>query len=592
MYFVRIMFIKFCGKKVSCKVCSICGGNYPLEIITKASQTMQHRGPDFSGSFSDGIFSLVHNRLSIIDLDSTANQPFTSPYCPHLKLIFNGEIYNYLELKAELEALGIPFFTHSDTEVLLHAFATWQEKALEKFNGDFAFVIYDKRDSSLFLARDRLGNKPLFYTLEGEKILFASEIKAFLAIKSFDFDLQEVSKWLLFSNGSENRTIYQDIFSFPKAHFAKFKLGGKSGDKSLRFQKYWEFEPDFEAIQNLTYDNKSIQKIVEELEFLLLDATKLRLRSDVPVALCVSGGVDSSILAHLIQKVGINCHYFALNFKDNAQGDESIYARQLEKDLNQKIEFINPSLDSIKQDFKALCYTQDEIFRSLSIYSQFLLFSSIAHYCKVSLGGQGADELFGGYYHHIGRYIFSSFADFEERVKIYGNSAFGEYNFGLKCALREDLKLQLFAQDNAKEIEKLKTLGFPIPMLDNLIDRFQPDFTRGLWLDTIVFNLPNLLRYEDRNAMAFGIENRTPFTDFRLVEFAFKIAEFLKVQRGYSKFILRLLLEKLGSKELAWRRDKIGFSAPEFCLMQTLGYNATSLFDIRLAIFETLKARK
>lgn len=193
-------------------MCSICGGNYPLEIIQKASVTMKHRGPDFSGNFCDNIFSFAHNRLSIIDLDSAANQPFISPYCPHFVLVFNGEIYNYKELRVELESLGIPFFTHSDTEVLLHAFATWQEEALKKFNGDFAFVIYDKRDSSLFLARDRLGNKPLFYALEENKIFFASEIKAFLAIKNFSFDLEEVSKWLLFSNGSENRTIYQDIF--------------------------------------------------------------------------------------------------------------------------------------------------------------------------------------------------------------------------------------------------------------------------------------------------------------------------------------------------------------------------------------------
>ncbi len=137
----------------------------------------------------------------------------------------------------------------------------------------------------------------------------------------------------------------------------------------------------------------------------------------------------------------------------------------------------------------------------------------------------------------------------------------------------------------------MRDFGLPIPTLENLLERFLPDFSQGLWLDTISFNLPNLLRYEDRNAMAFGIENRTPFTDFRVVEFAFRISESFKISKGYSKFILRLLLEKLGSKELAWRRDKIGFSAPEFCLMQTLGYNASSLFDIRLVIFETLKGR-
>lgn len=569
-------------------MCSICGGNYPLEIVQKASESMRHRGPDFSGSFSDKDFSFAHNRLSIIDLDSAANQPFTSPYCPHLVLVFNGEIYNYLEIKQELEGLGIPFFTHSDTEVLLHSYAFWGEKCLQKFNGDFAFAVYDKRDSSLFLARDRLGNKPLFYALEGDKIFFASEIKAFLAIRDFPFDLEEVSKWLLFSNGEPTKTIYQGIFNFPPAYFAYFK----EGDKELRFRKYWDFKPNFEKIKNVPNNEKDLQNALEELEFLLLDATKIRLRSDVPLALCVSGGVDSSILAHFIAREKVDCRYFGLNFKDNAQGDESVYIEQLARDLKIPIHFVSPSLDSIAEDLQSLCYTQDEIFRSFSQYSQFLLFRSIAPYCKVSLGGQGADELFGGYYHHIGRYIFAHFKAFKERVKLYGNAAFKEYTFGFKCALDRELKLQLFQEDNARDIEKLQSFGLPIPTLENLLERFLPDFSQGLWLDTMVFNLPNLLRYEDRNAMAFGIENRTPFTDYRVVEFAFRVAEGFKVQKGYSKYLLRLLLERLGSKSLAWRRDKIGFSAPEFCLMQTLGYNANSLLDIRLAIFDVLKERE
>ena len=568
-------------------MCGICGGNYALEVVQKASVAMRHRGLDAQGSFSDENFSFAHNRLSIIDLQAQANQPFISPYCPHFVLVFNGEIYNYLELKAELKSFGIPFFTTSDTEVLLHSYALWGEKCLQKFNGDFAFCIYDKRDSSLFFARDRLGNKPLFYALKGEKIFFASEIKAFLAVESYALDLEEVSKWLLFSNGDCKKSIYQGILNFPPAHFAHFKLG----DRELKFQKYWDFEPDFEAISNAPSDTKALQSALEELESLLQDSTRIRLRSDVPLALCVSGGVDSSILAHFIAREKVDCRYFGLNFKDNAQGDESAHIKQLAEDLKIPIHFVSPSLDSIAEDLQSLCYAQDEIFRSFSVYSQFSLLRSIAPYCKVSLGGQGADELFGGYYHHIGRFCFAHFEAFKERVKLYGNAAFKEYAFGLKCALDRELKLQLFQEDNAREIEKLQSLGFPIPTLENLLERFLPDFSQGLWLDTMVFNLPNLLRYEDRNAMAFGIENRTPFTDYRVVEFAFRIAEGFKMQKGYSKYLLRLLLEKLGSKSLAWRRDKIGFSAPEFCLMQTLGYNANSLFDIRLAILETLKGR-
>ena len=558
-------------------MCSICGGNYPLELVRKASQTMVHRGPDFSGEFSDGVVALAHNRLSIIDLDSEANQPFTSPFCPHLVLVFNGEIYNYLEIKQELTKLGIPFFTQSDTEVLLHAFAYLGEKCLEKFNGDFAFCILDKRDSSLFLARDRLGNKPLFYYLENEKFFFASEIKALLQIKSFEFDLQEVSKWLLFGNGGENKTIYKGILNFPPAHFARFANG------DLQIKKYWECVPCVDL--NLGQD-----EALERLEEILGDAVRIRLRSDVAVALSVSGGVDSSILAHLANKMGAKCHYFGVNFKESNQ-DETKHIKQLQSDLGVEINYIAPTLENIKDDFLNLVQTQDEIFRSFSIYSQYLLFKSIAPFCKVVLGGQGADELFGGYYHHVGRYIFSNPIEFENRIKLYGNEALREYQFGLKCSLRDSLKMQLFFEDNQGGIEKLKKMGFLIPSMENLLERFLLDFNQGLWLDTFRYNLPNLLRYEDRNAMAFGIENRTPFTDYRVVEFAFNLDSNLKFARGYSKYILRLLLEKMGSKELAWRKDKVGFSAPEVQLMQTLGYNYESLFDIRMMVFEGLRGR-
>ncbi|MDE5602342.1 MAG: asparagine synthase (glutamine-hydrolyzing), partial [Helicobacter sp.] len=206
-------------------MCSICGGTYPLEDIKRASEAMIHRGPDFSGDYEDLGIALAHNRLKILDLNTQSNQPFTSPFCPHLVLVFNGEIYNYLEIKEELKKQHIPFFTQSDTEVLLHSFAHLGERCLQKLNGDFAFVIYDKRDKSLFLARDRLGNKPLFYTLEKEKILFASELKAFLKLKNYPLNLEEVSKWLLFGNGDLNKSIYEGIYSFPAAHYGVFKAG-------------------------------------------------------------------------------------------------------------------------------------------------------------------------------------------------------------------------------------------------------------------------------------------------------------------------------------------------------------------------------
>lgn len=560
-------------------MCSICGGNYPLEIIEKASKRMQHRGLDHSGSYSDGVISLAHNRLSIIDLDTHSNQPFTSSLCPHLVLVFNGEIYNYLEIRHMLEKMQIPFFTHSDTEVLLHAFFVWGEDALKHFNGDFAFAIYDKEKKEIFLARDRLGNKPLFYMLKNNTIFFASEIKAFFAMESLEFDLEEVSKWLLFCNGDLKKTIYKEICNFPSAHFAYFKIG----DNALRFKRYWDFSP------KVSYD-WTLKGALDTLESLLFDALKLRLRSDVPVALSVSGGIDSSLLAHFSKQLDTNCAYFGLNFDESLQ-NETAFIRQLQNDLNIKITYITPNSYGIKQDFMHLVASQDEIFRSFSIYSQYLLFKEIAPFCKVAIGGQGADELFGGYYHHIGRYIFKDFNALQNYIALYGKEAFSVLNFGVKCALEDAIKLKLFLDDNKEGLHQLESLGLPLPLMENLLERFTSDFTQGLWLDTTCFNLPNLLRYEDRNAMAFGVENRTPFCDYRVVEFAFSIPPEFKFAKGYSKYLLRLLLERLGSKALAWRLDKVGFSAPESALMQKLGYNYASLLDIRIAVFQALQKR-
>ncbi|MBX7491500.1 asparagine synthase (glutamine-hydrolyzing) [Helicobacter turcicus] len=558
-------------------MCSICGGNYPLEAIKKASKTMAHRGPNFSGVFSEKGIALAHNRLSIIDLEKEANQPFISSYCPHFVLVFNGEIYNYLELREELEGFGVAFQTKSDTEVLLHAFAFWGEKCLEKFNGDFAFVVYDRRDSSLFFARDRLGNKPLFYGLHGDRICFASEIKALLEILPQEFDLEEVAKWLLFSNGSKDKTIYKGIMPFLAAHYGVFK------DGKLKLVRYWNLEI---APQHYTLDCA-----VEELETLLLDALKLRLRSDVQVALSVSGGVDSSILAHLIKRLNGDCKFFGLGFRDFKNIDESAHIREIGRDIKEEICEVALRLEDCKKDFAKLVCAQDEIFRSFSIYAQFALFKEIAKECKVVLSGQGADELFGGYYHHIGRYIFMHKEAFKDRLRIYGKEALEEYMFGLKCSLDKELKLQLFAEDNAQNLRKLEQMGLPKPPLENLLERFLLDFNKGLWLDVMEFNLPNLLRYEDRDAMTFSLENRTPFTDYRVVEFAFRLPEGLKVACGYGKYILRVILERLGSKNLAWRLDKKGFSAPEREIAQTLGYNFQGLFDVRSVIFQQLRNR-
>lgn len=598
----------------------------------------------YSSQNSHSCAFLAHNRLCIIDLNKNSNQPFISPQFPHLCVVFNGEIYNFLEIKEELKSKGFIFKTNSDTEVLCAAWGYFgAENALKRFNGDFAFAIFNSKENAIFLARDRLGNKPLFYRCWCDesgilRLFFASEIKAFLEIFKCEFDKNELAKWLLFC-GSENpqKTIYKGIYSFPSASFAKIELKNSNLNyslnldsmknfKELKVRKYWEL-PKIKKADLERNETRAIKNLSDILQ----SAVNLRLRADVGCALCVSGGVDSSIIAHFTAQSRADSiktfktiktdsiknanlpvlKLFGINFAESGAQDESPHIAQLERDLQRlygdiKIEFIKPNLNSIEQDFPNLCRAQDEIFRSFSQYSQFLLFKEIAaRSVRVSIGGQGADELFCGYYHHIGRYIYKNRKEFEKRAKIYGTQALSEYNFGLKCSLPKKIKVQIFAQDNAKNIAKLVDCGILgaeiLEILKNnkkilnsnffkpLLERFSNDFSKGLKKDAFTFSLPMLLRNEDRSAMWHSIENRTPFTDFRVVEFAFGIADELKFKNGYSKWILRKILENLGSKELAWRTDKVGFAAPEANLAKSLKINNfENIFDIRLKIYEIL----
>lgn len=540
---------------------------------------MAHRGRDASGIYSDSFITLAHNRLAILDLSAHGNQPMEYG---NLVLILNGEIYNYKELKSELESAGEAFEGSSDTEVLLRALARFGvEATLPRLNGDFAFALYDTHAHRLTLARDRLGNKPLYFHYRGKEIFFASEARVVARVVGAEFDALEVNKNLLFGFGSAHKTLYAGVEALPPAHYLSVDL--ERGSSELK--RYWDWE---ERVSSQVRRD-SLEEALDEFEALLEDSLRLRLCSDVPVALTVSGGLDSSLLASMAYKNGFEAALFGVAFPYDAEACEGKFIQKLADSLA-PVHYVYPSVEGVRGDFSDLVKTQGELFRSLSIYAQYTLYRELGKSCKVSISGQGADELFGGYYHHVGRYLYENPRALESRQKLYGVQAESEYRMGEKCHLPKEAKLAALKRDNEANLVRLP---FPIPLeWDELLEKFAPSFGEALWGDTFRFTLPFLLRYEDLNAMRFGVENRSPFTDFRVVEFALALPDSWKIAEGYTKYFLRHLAERYIDKELAWRLDKRGFSAPESRWASALGLSESTPFSVRLAIFEELRRNR
>lgn len=563
-------------------MCSICGGTLSPVLIQKASDCMKHRGPDGSGMFEDGTIALAHNRLSIIDLSEEAAQPMQEG---DLVLVYNGEIYNYLEIREELKKKGIAFHTSSDSEVLLKAYSHWGVKSLKRLNGDFAFCIYDKKSKTMFMARDRLGNKPFYYSLKGGKFFFASEIKAFKAVSSLEFDEQILCDAILLNiNDYSKRTVYQDIYHLPPAHYGIYDT--KSGKLSLK--KYWSLPVTADASKK--FDEKEFDQSCAAFEELFEDALLLRLRSDVNVSILLSGGIDSSLIAAILKKNNRDMHYFGAVFPSYPASDESSFMDTVAKSFKLNLIKLSPKTDELKLLMNDFLATQMDMTRSFSTFVQYAVFKELSQYSKVAVTGQGADELFGGYYHHIARFLTHDAQNLRDRITIYGKEALAEHALGSKFLLPKSLKRMQIMEDNKKPFERIKALFQNYePNYDLLLEKFVSNPNQALYLDTVKFNLPMLLRFEDRNAMRFGVENRTPFTDYRVVEFAHSLPNSYKFHNGYSKYLLRKILSNYLSDDIVYRKDKKGFEAPDIAWMYELGRKADSIVDIRIFFYERLK---
>ncbi|HWY13059.1 MAG TPA: asparagine synthase (glutamine-hydrolyzing) [Bacteroidia bacterium] len=495
---------------------------------------------------------LGHRRLSIIDVSTNGHQPM---YYPNKNwIVFNGEIYNYIELRDELKKEGHTFKTGSDTEVIHAAYQQWGSKSIEKLNGMFSIVLYDAKNKTLFVANDRFGVKPLYYINDANRLLFISEIKQ---VKEFDFSLTLNKNAInIFLNehylNYDNETFHNEVKRHKSAHYSIVNISNAFEDKQI-------------AYYTLPEKNKtklSLEDAKQGFEELLLDAVSLRMRSDVPVGFASSGGLDSSAILYLAHQIlkkenhEANINTFSAIFPGDS-GDESYFIKLVEKDLNVKSYYVNPMETFGISDFEKHIYYQDEPVLSTSFYAGW----SVSRLVKennvtVLLVGQGADEILAGYHHHFYRYcrqliLSGKILTYLSELKKFAALKDLQVN-ALHCLILNEVKLAVkFKLGLAKTGGKLSDKW---NNANTLLELLKMDLTETM--------IPFYLRADDRNSMAFHIEARHPFLDYRLVNFCLNLPDNLKIKNGWQKYILRETLSQMPD-EIRFRKDKKGFTTPQ-----------------------------
>jgi len=539
-----------------CGIAGMVGGPPPDHpALARMAQAMTHRGPDGQGVWSDDHAGLAFRRLAIIDLDARSDQPL---HLGHLHLVFNGEIYNYRELRAELEGLGHRFVTAGDGEVLLHSWAQWGVQALDRFNGMFAFAVWDDRDRTLTMCTDPFGEKPVYWCRDGERLSFASDVRA---LREADPSLggpRESALGPFLALGTMpavDASFFARVQRLPAAHVLTFAAG------RVDVRRYWT--PRAVPVP------ASYPDAVTELRALLVDSIRLRLRADVPVGTSLSGGVDSSAIVALAGALASDAtrHAFTASFPGFAR-DEWAYAAEVARSAGVlEHHEVRPTADEMLEDLDTLVRDQEEPFGSLSIYVQWRV-NRAAHDAGVTvlLDGQGGDELFGGYPGTAGWALRSRGGGAALRAVISGR---GTERRDVLTAVGADV-LPRFAAHRHRR-------GFASPYTpDALVDdavRLEPGLPAGangssplrreLLRQCFTTSLPQLLRYADRDSMAHSREVRLPLLDRRIAEFALSAPPEYLYAGGRTKRILRDAVRDVVPAAVLDRRDKVGFEPPQ-----------------------------
>ena len=527
-----------------------------------ALDKVRHRGPDNKGMLSDDFCFLGHTRLSIIDLGSSANQPFVFK---SLIMTYNGEIFNYKELRGELQLQGYSFQTESDTEVILQAYDFWGTECFNKFNGMWSLAIYDKDRRSLIISRDRFGQKPLFTAQQDGITYFVSEPQQLVDIINCEPDLTTIKNFLEEGDSVKNgKTFFKNIQEYPSASYSVISYEG-----AIKTLEYWKY-PTGKL-------KKSTQHDVANFEELLIDSVKLRLRSDVPVAVCLSGGVDSTIITDIVHQIlHENNAITAFTYKAIDGFDESTYASEIARRMNCKIRIVEQPINADEYIYKLqkLVIRMGRGNSSPAIISNDCIHSEIfKEGFKVSLDGQGADELLAGYKTFYFSHIAESLKDFEFKQALNTFSAmlrqktqfqYGVFTIGL-------MFLRLNAPSSMRKFMR-RIYGYQ-RFFTNYNDQSYreskyflcPSVKASFGLNSHLIGqhiggLRNLIYYGDMVAMNNSVENRSPFLDHRLVDFVFSRDSKLKVFNGIEKYALRAMSRYNKYSDIL-NRDKVGFES-------------------------------
>ena len=547
-------------------MCGISGYISSLKLVSNNAlnntlELMKRRGPDSLNFYKNFEFKkeilLIHSRLNIIDLHQRSNQPF---FYKDLILIFNGEIYNYIELRNSLKKRNYRFETNSDTEVLIKSYLEYGEKCVDHFIGMWAFAIWDVKKKKLFISRDPFGEKPLYFFLDNEGFFFGSEIKFIKSLCNINFSINNRMVYKNLFKGYKilnktNETFYNKIVSLKSGHNLTIDL-----NLNLQESRYWK--PKLKINNNLKYS-----EVVEQTKFLLEKSLKLRMRSDVPIAFCLSGGIDSSLLASIAKKkLNKDISTFSIIDKDQRYNEED-NIKIINNDLkcNSQLFHLKTKNSDFLERLNALTQYHDGPIATISYFVHSFLSQKISEAgFKVAISGTGADEIFTGYYDHYLLHLYEL-----KKTKLFRENLKCWRKFIYPIIRNPSLKNPMIYIKNPKNRDSVYETSYNIskyaknkkniPFKENF---FCKELLRNRMLNEMFFEVvPVILKHDDLNSMYYSIENRSPYLDRDLLDFSLTIPPSFLIKNGYQKKILRDSSKNILLNKIRLNRQKKGFNA-------------------------------